>query len=425
MLRPPSAPDAPRGYRVGVLAPSLDLHAVLARLASVEDRAACSNAERLTARRAVRELRAVGRRGVRTQTEWVRPAGTLVAAALALAGVGASVAAVDHPKAALGVLVAALVLLAGDLSGRAPVLRRLTYARATQNVISVGGRPGARVRLVVTACLDTPRGGLLDSSGRLARLLSRTRRGLRGHLPGRYGALLIGLLGVIACVGARVAGVDGRWLGAVQLAPTLVLLAATGLLVDALTARVGRPGAGANASAAAVAIALVAALDRRPPQALGVDLVLAGAGEAGALGMRCWVRRQRRDGVRPEDVAVLHIAACGRGRPVWWTRDGLVLARPYHPQLVRVAERTAAAEAHLGARPHQTRRATGASAARAAGWPAIAVGCVDDDGVVARAGGDEDTVERVDPAGPAAVLALALGLVSALEAELAGAGRAA
>lgn len=404
------------------MAPSVDLHAVLARLAAVQERGACSNAERLAARQAVRELRTIGRRGVRTQTEWVRPAGTLVAAVVAAAGVGASVAAVDRPEVALGVLVAVLVLLAGDLSGRAPLLRRLTYARATQNVVSAGGRPDAPVRLVVTACLDTPRGGLLDSGGRVARLLARSRRRLRGHLPGRYGALLLGLAGVIACVGARVAGVDGRWLGAVQLVPTLVLLAATGLLVDALSARVGRPGAGANASAAAVAIALVAALDRRPPRALGVDLVLAGAGEAGALGMRRWVARQRRAGVRAQDVAVLHVAACAHGHPVWWTRDGLVLARRYHPQLVRVAERAAAGEGHLRARPHESRHATGARAARAAGWPAIAIGAVDADGVVPHAGADDDTVDAVDAATLAGTLELALGLVAALDAELAAAG---
>jgi hypothetical protein len=404
------------------LAAAVDPSAVIARLVAAGPRPACSNGERLAARQATRELRALGRRGARTQTEWVRPAGTLVAAAIAAAGVAASVLAVDHPQIALALAGAALLLLMGELSGRAPVLTRLTYARATQNVVSAGGRPDAPVRLVVTAALDTPRAGLLDGDGVLPRATARLRRRLRGHLPGRYGVLIAALVAVGACAGARAAGVEGRWLGGLQLAPTLALLGLAGLLTDAGTARAGRPGAGANASAAAVALALVAALDRRPPRALAVDLVLAGAGEAGALGMRRWVREQRRAGVRGQDVAVLHIGPCAHGTPVWWTREGRVLALRYHPQLTAAAARVAAGEAHLRARPHQTRGTSGARVARAAGWPAIAVGCVGPEGTVPRAGRDDDTPEHADPAAMNAALSLALGIVAALDADLAAAG---
>ncbi|MCW3013746.1 MAG: hypothetical protein JWO02_838, partial [Solirubrobacterales bacterium] len=235
----------PGGYRAGALAVALDPIAPLTRLAAVEDRLACSNGERLAARQATRELRAIGRRGARTQTQWVRPTGTLIAAALAVTGVGGSVISVDHPEAGLVVVLAALVLLVGDLSGRAPLLRRLTYGRATQNVVSSGGRPDAPVRLIITASLDTPRGGILDGGGGVPRSLARVRRTLRGHLPGRYGVLLVSLIATAACAGARVGGIDAGWLGAVQLVPTLLLLAAAGLLTDAATARAGKPGAGA------------------------------------------------------------------------------------------------------------------------------------------------------------------------------------
>ena len=380
---------------------------------------ACSNGERLAARQVVTELRALGRRGVRTQTHWVRPVGALVAAVLAIAGVAASVLSVDHPRLGLGIATGALLLLIGDLSGRLPLLRRITVARATQNVVSSGGRPDAPVRLVITASLDTPRGGILDGGGRLARTVARLRRALRGHLPGRYGLLFLALAATAACAGARAAGTDDRWLGAVQLLPALALLALAGLMTDAVTARAGHPGAGANASAVAVALALMSALDRRPPRALAVDLVVAGAGEAGALGMRRWVAEQRRAGTGAEDVAVLHIGPCGQGRPAWWTRDGLVLATRYHPQFLRAAQRVAAGEAHMGARPHQSRRTSGARAARAAGWPALAIGCLDDAGTVPRSGSDTDTVEAVDPDAVAAALALALGIVAALDSELA------
>lgn len=400
------------------MAAPVDPIAVLARFAAIEDRGACSDGERVAARQAVKELRATGRRGARTRTVWVRPAGAALGVVLGLAGVVASLVAVDHPTTGLAVAIAAAVLLVDDLAGRAPLLRRFTYARATQNVISDGGRPDAPVRLIITAALDTPRAGILDGDGWTARFVVRMRRRLRGHLPGRYGALLLALVGITACCGARVAGLDEQWLGAVQFLPTLVALALAALLLDAAVTRPGVPGAGANAAAAAVALALVAQLDRRPPRVLAVDLVFAGAGEAGALGMRRWVADQRRAGVVSEDVAVLHIAPCGHGTPVWWTRDGLLVALPYHQQLTRIAARVAAGEAHLGARPVESRRTSGARAARAARWPAIAVGCLDDAGVVPHAGGPDDTVASVDPAAIDGVLQLALGIVAGLDADL-------
>ncbi|UTI66025.1 hypothetical protein NBH00_07410 [Paraconexibacter antarcticus] len=404
------------------MAATPDPQAILERLAAIPDRGSCSDGERLAARQAARELRAFGRTGVRTQTFWVRPSGELVAIALALAGVAATVVSVDHPATGLGLAAAAVLLLAGDLSGRLPLLRWLTVAHATQNVVATGGRPEAAVRLVVTAALDTPRGGLLDGDGLVSRAVGRLRRRLGGRLPGRYGLLLLALVATAAGAGARLAGGDSTVLGVAQLAACVPLLVLIALLADAATVRAGRPGAGANASAAAVALALVAELDRRPPRALAVDLVLAGAGECGALGMRRWVADARRAGTKAEDVAVLHVAACGRGTPVWWTREGRVLALRYHPQLVAAAARAAADEAHLRARPHASRRATGGRAARAAGWPAIAVGCVGPAGIAPGGGRDVDTADTIDPDALDGTLELCLGLVRVLDAELSARG---
>lgn len=406
-------------YRAEALAAPPDPIDLLARFAAIGDRGPCSDGERLAARQAVKELRGIGRRGVRTTTVWVRPAGPWVGTLIALAGVVASVVSVDHAAVGLATALAAAVLLIDDIAGRAPLLRRFTYARATQNVVSDGGRSEAPVRLIVTAALDTPAGGILDGDGLIARFGGRTRRRLHGHLPGRYGLLLLALLGIAAGCGARLAGEDAQWLGAVQFVPTLVALAAAALLVDAATAKPGQPGAGANASAAAVALALVAELDRRPPRALAVDLVLAGAGEAGALGLRAWVVERQRAGVKRDDVAVLHIAPCGHGTPVWWTRDGLAFPLRYHPQLTLSAARVAADEAYLGARPHQSRGTSGARRARAARWPALAIGAVDDCGVVPRAGHATDTPDAIDRDAVDNTLQLALGIVAALDADLA------
>lgn len=391
-----------------------------ARVAAVERRGAGSDAERRAAALLADALRATSRRrrrGVRVQTEWVRPHDTVVPALLAAVAVVGSVLAVSHPAVGLGLAAGAFVLFAADLSGRFTLLRRLTFARATQNVVSRDPREDARVRLVVTAAVDAPRAGLL-ARGLPARLQVRARRALRGHLLGPYGLLALAFLAVAALAGARLAGVGGTALGAGQLVPTVILLLAVAAGLDAAAATVPRAGANADASAAAVAVALVAALDARPPEHLAVDCVLAGASGAHALGFRRWVAAERRAGRRAEEVVVLHVAACGRGRPVWWERDGLVLPLRFHPQLVRLARAATRAERHLGARAHETRATSAARAARAAGWPAIAVGALPADGVVPGAGTDADTVDALDPAALRATLELAQLLVAGLDAEL-------
>jgi hypothetical protein len=240
-----------------------------------------------------------------------------------------------------------------------------------------------------------------------------------------HGFVALALAAIVACAAARTAGVGGTWLGALQLVPTVVLLLGIGLLLDAAVADPPAAGANANASAAAVVLAIAAAVSRRPPRHLAIDVVLAGAGEAHALGIRRHVARLRRDGVHADEVAVLHVAPCGAGRPVWWSRDGLVLALRYHPQLVRLAEQTAREEGRLGARAHESRGTSGARAARAAGWPALAIGCVDRDGAVPRFGARDDTADRIDTAAMDATLELALGVIARLDAELAAGAPAA
>jgi Peptidase family M28 len=401
----------------------MDPSDLVRRLAAVQRRGAGTDAERRAARLLAAELRGLGRRGVRTVPLWVRPAwGVVHALVLVLAAAG-SVIAVSAPVAGLALAGAALLLWAGDLSGRAPLLRRLTPARATQDVVSRDRREDLPVRLVLSAPVDVPRAGLLDR-GPAARAQAALRRALRGRGPGRHGLATLALAGILACAAVRVAGAGGPVLAPIQLVPTILALLLAGAFLDAALAPPAPSGANANASAAAVLLAAVAELDRRPPSHLAVDVLLAGAGEAHALGARRWIARARRDGVRPEQVVVLHLAPCGAGRPVFWVRDGLVLALRYHPRLVALARRLAADERHLGLRAHETRGTSAARAARAVGWPALALGCVDAAGAVPRAGTRGDTPERVDPAALQAALEACLALVAALDADLrAGAGR--
>ena len=358
-------------------------------------RGACSDGERRVARLLAAELKALGRRP-RTETHWIRPQWPAVWLVHAVLGIAGSVVATEEPAVALGLLGAATLSAIAELGGRFPALSVLWPRRATQNVVSEG--PGsAPVRLLVTAAYDAPR-SRAGLGAPLARPERALRRLTRGRWPSPLGLLTLALLALAACAGARLAGVEDSWLGVVQLIPTVICIAATGLLADFALA--GPTEADNPASSApAAALAIVAALDRRPPRRLEVDVVFAGAGDARAAGIRRYVGARRKK-VAAESVAVLHLEPCGAGDPAVWRRDGPLLSVRLHPQLLEAAE-------EAGFEPVTGRGTTGAYVARTARWPATAVGRLEATDDLDHAALD-DTVER------------ALALIRRLDARVAG-----
>ncbi|HEY8584764.1 MAG TPA: hypothetical protein VIL49_17515 [Capillimicrobium sp.] len=274
----------------------------------------------------------------------------------------ASLAAEAVPVAALAVLVALALLLAGDASGRLLLLRAVLPRRATQNVVSepVVVPPGARVRLIVTAALDAPRGGIAAAAAPLA---ARARRAVGGRAPSPHGLLALALLALAFLAALRAADVESDWLAIAAVAPTVALVAGTFLFADLAFAAPGRDGDG-SPHAVAAALAVVAALDRRPPRRLAVECVLTGAASGGQLGLRAYVRARRR-GARPEELAVLAIGGVGGAELAHHPKEGRVLPARLHPELA-----VRAREAGL---PELRGRVTGALPARLAGWPAMAI----------------------------------------------------
>src|SRR4051812_21114662 len=178
---------------------------------------ACSASGRGLALGYAGALRAAGRTVV-VEALWVRPARAWAFAACAVAGVAASVLSVDRPAAGLAVAAVALVLALAEL-GPLPVLRRLTFARATQNVLSAAAPPKP-VTLILAAATDRPRAGVLH----------------RANVPAEP-VTAPALALAAACAVARVAlDAGGTLLGAAQLVPTAVLVRAVGGLVDAAVA---------------------------------------------------------------------------------------------------------------------------------------------------------------------------------------------
>jgi hypothetical protein len=378
-------------------------------------RAPCSDAERRAARWLAGRLRDAGR-DTDTETHWVRPQWEPVFLLHALLAIAASLLSIEQHVAGVAVLGAVSLSFAFELSGRGTLLGLIMPRRATQNVIGLAPERAAdspRLRLIVTAAYDAGRSGLVYREG-ARRLLARLAR---GHPPRGPVLMLLSMLVLTGVAAARTAGVDADWLRIVQFAPTLVLVVAVALLLDVWLSHTV-PGANDPASGAAVALALAEALDRAPPRELEVDLVLAGAGEGSGIGLRAFLRRHRRE-LPPRDTAVLHLAACGRGRPRWWRGDGLLIPMRYHPRLVGLAEQVAEGESHLGARPVRGRSNGGAYPARVAGLPALVVGCLDQDGIVPSSRQHSDTAAAIDTESLDAALELCLALVDRLDADLA------
>ncbi len=400
---------------------AVDMNGIVTGLARVAPRGPGTDGERRAARWLTAVLREDLEREARTQTVWVRPDHALVVALHAVAGAAGSVICVSRPAVGLGIALAALLSWLLDGLGLAHLGRRLTPARATQNLVSpptaaTGSGRQRIVRLVITASYDAGRGGLARREA-VRRATARVRAATGGRWPSAGAFLALALAAIAGLAALRLGGVDARWVGAAQLVPTVGLLGALALALDSVLSR-PVPGAGDPASGAAVAIALAGALDRDPPRHLGVELVLAGAGEGPSLGMREFVR-SRRKRWRAEATAVVHLAACGRGRPRWWVSDGPIVGRRLHPTLAGLARDVAESEPRLDARPYRGHGATGAWRARRAGWPAIAIGCLEDAGWPRDSHTPRDTADRVDPRAMRDALTFALTVVRALDEDLA------
>ena len=392
---------------------------IAAGLAEFEQRAPGSDSERRAALWLRRRLREVGREAV-LEPAWVRPQWPWVHSIHAALGLAGAVVAAFQPLAGAIILAVTAASAALDLLGLAHVARRLTPERCTQNLVSPpteATRAGAQrlVRLMIVAHYDAPRGGLAVRN-RPRRLAAAAQRLLRGRLPGLPSLVVIAPALVLAAAGVRLAVPGLGWPATAAVLCTAVLVVALAMLAELGLSPRG-PGAGDPASGAGVAVALAAALDRSPPRHLAVELVMAGAGDGPSLGMRAFVRRRRRR-YAAEATAVLHLAACGRGRPSWWTVDGPLVSRRLHPRLVAICGEAANDRPDLGATPHRGHGAGAAWRARLARWPAVTVGCLDEDGVVPDVGQASDSAQRLDRRAMDAALSFCLEVVRRLDAEL-------
>jgi hypothetical protein len=371
-----------------------------AMLAAFERRGPGTDAERRAARRLAKELTAAGHK-VRTEPFWCRPNWALAHAWHIALALGGSLLSVSQPTVGAVLLGAALLsVLADGLTGISPG-RRLTPERASQSVVASTDHTSTegRTRLIITANYDAGRTALVyrDSLRRTAAWLRRTAGPLAlGWLAWLSIAITWSL--AIAVIRATERH-PPHALGAIQLPPTVALVLALALLLEAGAAAYG-PTANDNASGTAVAIALANALRAGPPRHLKIELVLQGAGNGHEIGIRRYLRTHRTE-LKTSNTIVLGIAPCHNGgEGQHWLSDGRLIPLRYSRTL---RELCTGLDAGVG---YRGRGATPAFSARARGLPAIAIGCPDP-GSEPR---DETAVSRT--------LELALVLIDAIDASL-------
>jgi hypothetical protein len=391
----------------------------IATLASHEHRGAGTDSERRAANRLAANLnrdRVYDARNARLEPFWCRPNWALAHAWHVALGLAGSLVAESEPRVGAALLLVALLSLLADATLGFSLGRRLTPERASQNVVSEPDAPEDQVHLIITANYDAGRTGLVyrDPARRAAATLAR----LTGRIsPGWQGWLAVALLWLVAIAILRLEGHKGTAIGIAQLIPTVGLVLALALLLELASAGFG-PAANDNATGVAAAVALVGALDVAPPRRLAVDLVLQGAGDGDATGLRrhLYARRKAR---RAPNTVVLGIAACGAGAPRWWYSDGSLIPVGYFKQLRRLAAQVGGTEPGLQATAHRGRGTTPALPARLRRLPAITIGDLEPPGVAPRSHQAADTPDRVDHEAVDRLVEFGLLLVDSIDAFIA------
>ena len=385
--------------------------ATVTRECALPGRGAGTDAERRAARVLADALRAGGRETT-TEPAWVRPQWALVYALHAALLVAGSLVATKVPVAGLAIVAVTLASLALDLLGYAFLLRRLSPARATQNVVSPPAGPERPVRVVLVAGYDAPRGGLAYRA-RFQRLWGAADRWTGGHLPGPLAWVVIGGFALLAVAIVRTAGADGLGLDVLQLLVTVTMLVAVTLLTDIALSE-HAPGAG-DAAAAAAVLALTRELADAQLRAVEVEVVLAGAATGPALGMAAYLR-ERRSWPR-EATIVLAVGPCGRGPVAWARAEGPLVALRHHPRLLELAAEVARAESHLRARPFLARGLPSAAhAARSRGFPSLLVRGRPDPPLAP----EDDDLASLDMSAVLDVVDFCVALVGRIDRDVAG-----
>jgi hypothetical protein len=368
---------------------------LIRELCSFENRLTGTDSERRAAGWLAERLRSMGRKSDIEPT-YVHPQYGLVHATHCLMGFAGSLLAIAVPAAGFALVLVAAASMYLDLNARIYVVRRLFFRRASQNVVSRGGRPNAPATLVLTAHYDAARTGAAfdpDRMRRGARLAERVPFPL-----GPFRVLFWSLAILLPILGARMAGVDSTALSFIQLPPTFILLVGVFMLVD-IELSDPVPAANDNASGVAAVLSLAEAIADEPADHLDVWVVLTGGEECLQEGMRAFLGAHHPD-LDPESTFFVNVDAVGNGDIRFEAAAGWVVSYDMGQRLLELCAAIAEADRDDGdgyrAKPLRHASAHDSMPPRLAGYPATTITCLDEHGVVPSYHTLDDTPDRID-----------------------------
>ena len=344
---------------------------VIDAVTSVGNRRAGSESERRTARELERRLDEMGRE-VELEPVRIRPNFALTHLVHAVAGIIASVLSVYIAGAGVILALAATISAFGDLTGSFHLVRSLTPARASQNVVSDedGGKPGL---IMLVAHYDAPLDGMLQ--GR--RLVSWPR------------VLFIALAVITLCTIGRLIGIDALGFTVIQFIPTVVLIALCPLFADSALADTS--DSRADNAAGVAAVLQVAESHSGKLRFFDLMILFTGASAHFGLGMREWLKAHRKE-LDPEATAVISIDNVGDGEAAYAVKEGPVFVSRMHPTLAEIAGET-------GAESYESREISDAYLTRSAGLPTLRISTTepgDSQGLPAVVEFTSKLLERID-----------------------------
>jgi Peptidase family M28 len=312
---------------------------------SMGTRRAGSESERRAARELQRRLEEMGR-DVELEPTRVHPNFALTHLIHAVAGVIASVLSVYIAGAGFLLALATTISAFGDLTGSFHLVRALTPARASQNVVSDedGDKPGL---IVLVAHYDAPLQGMLQGP----RLVWWPR------------ALFIALAVITLCTVGRLIGIDAVGFTVIQFIPTVVLIALCPLFADTALAETS-DGRADNAAGVAAVVQLAESHSAKLNH-FDLMVLFTGASAHFALGMREWLKQHRKQ-LDPEATAVISIDNLRDGEPAYAVKEGPIFASRMHPTLVEIA-------GEIGANSYESREISDAYLSRSAGFPTLRI----------------------------------------------------
>jgi hypothetical protein len=391
---------------------------VIRELCSFEDRRPGTDAERRAANRLAERLRDTGRRA-EVEPIYVHPQWGLIQALHCLLGVVGSLVSIAQPAVGFALVLAGATSMYLDVNARSYLLRRLLFRRASQNVLSRGGRRELPHRLILCAHYDAARTGAIFHPKRLRRLAR-----LDSLLPipiGGFRPVFWSMALLLPVLGARMAGVDAPWLSAIQVPPTLILVVGIFLLVD-IELSDSVPAANDNASGVATVLSVAAALDDEPAENLDVWVLLTGAEECLMEGMRSFLRSHRGE-LEPGTTWFVNVDSVGRGEVRFTVAEGPVVSYGLDPRLAELCTAIATAgresEDGVAATPLRWDVASDALPVRLSKRRATTITCLEPGQLLPpNYHVPSDTPENIDPAALSRAHSFILELIRQLDRDV-------